>query len=88
MTGIILYIHIDITQVAVLIVYDMWLFLPVEHRHRAGVILFHTHSIVGRVHGDRRQMSQQVQDEGCADHLVGTVLRFYDTAREKGKLIN
>lgn len=65
-----------------LIVYDMWLFLPVEHRHRAGVILLHTHSIVSRVHGDRRHMSQQVQDEDCADHLV-EMLRFYTASRQK-----
>lgn len=77
MTSLLLYIHIDITQVAVLIVYDMWLLLPVEHRHRAGVILLGTYSIVGRVHGDRRQMSQQVQDESCTDHLFGTMLRFF-----------
>lgn len=83
MTGLELYIHIDITQIAVLIVYDMWLSLPVEHRHRAGVILLHTHSIVGRVHGHRRQMSQQVQDEGCTDHLVGSMLRLYTTSRHK-----
>lgn len=75
-TGLVLYIHIDITQVAVLIVYNVWLLLSVEHRHGDGVILLYTHSIVGRVRGHCRQMSQQVQDEGCTYHLVGTMLRF------------
>lgn len=60
MTGLVLYIHINVTQVAVLIVYDMRLLLPVEHGHRDGVILLRTHGIVGRVRGHRRQMSQQV----------------------------
>lgn len=60
MTEFLLYIHINVTQVAVQIVYDTRLLLPVEHGHRDGVILLRTNSIVGWVHGHRCQMSQQV----------------------------